>query len=338
MLYQYALTPDAFEASAVNNMNPPGVVLTQLLRGMCENGLLANLNAGRWIAEVLRAQQNAAFPPSVRDRVESCLKLLHDRNRLVLHPRGSVDHDGDEFRWIKWSLERHYAYADNPLKGIFCSDDYAELSEIIDHALVPLSVALDSDCWIDRKRSVDFAKTESSLLRHLIPVVRNAQKVSLIDPFMTCREDRFFNTVQHCARHLGTGCGKQTSGVIHIHAGDPTSVGPDGHREPVIRRLERWRIGLEDVSRMWNHTYRVFLWGKRGGGRPFHDRFIVTNQCGVKAPGGLDFLPDSEEPKAMLSSWELVEPQVVEQLVLEQFHCTKSPYLYLDSCEVRPSI
>jgi hypothetical protein len=64
---------------------------------------------------------------------------------------------------------------------------------------VPLQMALDHDCWLDRPKSVRFAKTEVELKTHLKPLLRYAEKVSLIDPYLTCRNERFFNIVQCCA-------------------------------------------------------------------------------------------------------------------------------------------
>ena len=317
-------------------MTPPGIVLVELLRGLCDNGLLANLHAGRWMTDVRRHQTHKDLPPNVRDRLESCLSLLHDRNRLVRHPAGSSGLEGDDFRWLKWSLERHRADGDNPLAGVISTDDFIELSEISDDALIRLSSALDADCWVNRQRSIRFTKTMSNLQTHITPILRYAQKVTLIDPYMTCHEMRFFDTVQTVADLLGKHDGQQMPGIVHIHAGDPQAVGPEALRESVDDRLNRWETELQPVVSHWGHTFRVFLWGRKSGGKLLHDRYIITDQCGLDAPGGLDFLPDSEESRANQTTWSLLEPQDVQKIVLEEFHHSKSPYRYLDSRLIEP--
>ncbi len=336
MLYHFAITPEAFEPEAINETRPAGIVLVELLRGMADNGLLANLHAGEWMTHVRRSQAHKDLPAHVRDRIESCLSVLHNRNRLVRHPAGSADFDGDDFRWLHWSIERHRDDKDNPLSAVFSSDDYVELSELEDDILIQLSVALDADCWIGRKRSIRFTKTESELRSHLAPIVRYAQRVTLIDPYMSCREGRFFETIQHCADLLGKRDGCHSPGTIHIHAGDPESLGPAEYRESKDDRLNRWERALVPVARHTGHSFRVFVWKRKPGGKTFHDRYIITDQCGIDAPGGLDFLPDTDEGRANTTTWSLLDADQLRAILLEEFHHQKSPYKYLGSRHVKP--
>lgn len=336
MLHHFAITPEAFEPEAINEMTPAGVVLIELLRGMAENGLLADWHAGEWMTHVRRSQDHKDLPASVRDRIESCLSVLHNRNRLVRHSAGSADFDGDDFRWLHWSIERHRFDENNPLSGVFSSDDYIELSELENDILIQLSPALDADCWTGRQRSVRFTKTESELRMHLTPIVRYAQKVTLIDPYISCREDRFFEMVQHCADLLGKRDGHRYSGTVHIHAGDPESLGPPEYHESKDDRLNRWERALEPVARHTGHSFRVLLWKRKPGGKTFHDRYIITDQCGIDAPGGLDFLSDADEERANTTTWSLLGADQVKAILLEDFHHQKSPYQYLGSRHIKP--
>lgn len=334
MLYSFAITPDTFEPWAVKDANREGVILVQLLRGITENGLLANLQNGQWLTHVRQVQDADTTSPDLRDKVNACLTLLHDRNRLVRHPKGSQREEDDEYRWLRWALERHHSHALNRFHGIVATDEYIEFSEILDDALVPLSGALDSACWQERPRSVRFAKTDIELRRNLTPLVRYARVVTLIDPYLSCRKDRFFDTVQHCAALLGNRDGRQDTGQIRIHAGDPSDDPDPAHRESAIDRLDRWKRALQPVIAQNGHSFRVSLWANRAGGKNFHDRYIITDQCGVDAPGGLDFITDAS--RANLSGWRLLEHQEIVDILTREFHERKSPYRHLGSREVRP--
>lgn len=333
MLYRFSITPEVFEHWAINDMNPAGVVLTELLKGTCENGLLANLNSGQWMTTVRHNQSDAAIPPAVRDRVETCLALLHDRNRLIRCPAGSAGFENDEYRWLRWSLERHRI---TPFAGIFASVEFIELLGIDDEILIRLSIALEAPCWTERKRSVRFDKTEANLRNHIKPLLSHAQRVTLIDPYMTCREDRFFNTVQHCADLLGKRDGTQFPGLIDVHTGDPETVGPAQYHESKEHRLQRWTDSLKQVVQQWGHRYRVFLWKNKPRGKTFHDRYIITDQCGIDAPGGLDFASDDEQARANITSWSMLETAQTREIILDEFHHQKSPYTYLGSISVDP--
>ncbi len=337
MLYQFAITPEVFERAEVCHMSPPGIVLETLLRGMCENGLLANLHAGQWMTAVRRNQNAKDLPVELRDSLDSLFKVLDSRNRIITHPSGSEAFRNDDFRWLRWSLERHTA---QPLTGIFTTDAMLELSEIKDESLVQISKALSSDRWLGRKRTMPFTKITSNLRLQLAPLVRYASKVSLIDQYMSCREDRFFNTVQHCAQLLGRRDGKQRFGTIHIHAGDPQTTGPVNHHEPVCDRLNRWSNELRQVVQQWGHTFRVFLWGRKstplGLGRDLHDRYIITDQVGVSTPGGLDFFEDREQHRAFQTTWTMLDTEAYQPIIFDEFHESKSPYQFLGKIEVGP--
>jgi hypothetical protein len=50
-LYEFAMTPDLFDASVANSDGRVSVILFELLRGIAENGLLANLHKDRWLRQ-----------------------------------------------------------------------------------------------------------------------------------------------------------------------------------------------------------------------------------------------------------------------------------------------
>jgi hypothetical protein len=63
---------------------------------------------------------------------------------------------------------------------------------------------------------------------------------------------------------------------------------------------------LDKLPRSFRVT--VFLWSKDISGPDLHDRYLITNQCGITCPGGFDCYPDdsvSNEAK-MTSTWSLM--------------------------------
>jgi hypothetical protein len=153
--------------------------------------------------------------------------------------------------------------------------------------------------------------------------------VILIDPYMTCRKDRFFNTVQRCADLLGKHDGQQQRGLIQIHAGDPLMDSEVAHRELAKDRLDRWEQELKPVVTHWKHMFDVTLWKNNTGGKSFHDRYIITDQCGISVPGGLDFGDDPT--RANLTSWSWQEPSIIEDILRREFNPSTSPYTLLES-------
>jgi hypothetical protein len=324
-----------FHPLTITDANRAGVIVVELLRGLVDNGLLANLHAGQWLTHVRRLQDSDKTAPEVRQRINTCLGLLHDRNRLVKHPRGSHREDNDECRWLFWAVERHEADDSGAFHGIVATEEEIALSEILNDVLVPLPQALDSRHWQNRPRSVRFPKSDIELRQHLAPLLRYASVVTLIDPYMSCQKNRFFDTVQQCSALLGKHDGTQEAGLIRIHAGDPQQDRIEEYRESVANRLARWQDALRPVAAQNGHSFQVSLWANKPEGKHFHDRYIITDQCGVRAPGGLDFISDSTQ--ANLSGWGLLQHEEITDIVIREFHKTKSPYKHLGTCEVNPN-
>lgn len=287
--------------------------------------------------QVSRQKTDPAMPREVWHDIEACLNRLKDTNRLVLHPKGASDAGNDDYRWVKCALERQTAAGGPLFNAVFATDVVLECSEIQDDALVPLSKALRCTQWQDRLRSGTLLKTESSLQNALRPFLRYARKVVLIDPYMTCRNDRFFNTVQHCANLLGRGYENETRGAIVIHAGDPMFFGREEHREPVADRLNRWEDALRPVVDYWGHSCQVLLWGQKPGGPRPHARYIITDHhCGVVIEHGLDFLPDKESSLANMTEWSVLGHKRVASILQGDYHHAKSPFKYLGMRKVSP--
>jgi len=73
VLYEFAMTPDLFDASVANSDGSASIILVELLRGIAENGLLANLHKDRWLRYVTE-KRTTTLSPALKDKVLACLK------------------------------------------------------------------------------------------------------------------------------------------------------------------------------------------------------------------------------------------------------------------------
>jgi hypothetical protein len=84
MLQEFALIPDVFEASVGDKSLE--AILEQLLRGIAENGLIANLQKGAWSQFVLD-EKCTRLSASHRANVLELLEKLDKNRRLIKFPR-----------------------------------------------------------------------------------------------------------------------------------------------------------------------------------------------------------------------------------------------------------
>lgn len=301
MLYEFAMTPDVFDTTVVDADPTLGVILVQLLRGMCDNGLIANLHRDRWVRHVME-QRLTRLSSSLRDKVISCLNTLHDRHRLVRHPRRMQGDPTADSEWLDLALESHRRV---PFHGIILTNTLLGECGYMDSTFTALSGALDAPQWQSRRRSVTLTKCDADYRVALAPILRHAKTLSLVDPYMSCHDSRFVNTVKICVELLGQRGHAVLPGRIHIHAGDPET---DNYRqESVADRLIAWEQYLRPlIDTQHPHRFKVFLWGSHPGGETLHDRYILSDQCGISVPAGLDCRAHST-PNS--TTWSLLEEE-----------------------------
>ncbi len=87
---------------------------------------------------------------------------------------------------------------------------------------------------------------------------------------------------------------------------------PDGRT--VTDYLSAWELKLRPLIMVDGHRFRVFLWESMHGSESMHDRFILTDQCGISAPGSLDCRSHSH---ANSTDWSLFDEDVRQRRLNE---------------------
>ena len=282
MLYEFAMTPELFDSSVANSGNSSSVILVEILKGLTENGLLANLHGGRWFTHV-RDQRVTSLSPKLKNDVITLLNTLRDRHRLPLHPK-SVQYDPKtDQQWLNLALESHHRV---PFHAIILSEALMKNSGHKCDEFVEFSSSLGSEQWnLKRKRTLSLNKTKSDYCKALAPVLRHAKSLMLIDPWLNAVQSRFFDTVSICSNLLGQRGHIRLHGRIDIHAAKIRQK-PEG--ATLRDNLDTWGRKLEPLINQDKHKFRVFLWESIEHGETMHDRFILTDQCGISTPAGLD--------------------------------------------------
>lgn len=298
MLYEFAMTPEVFDASVVNVDGRASVILVELLRGLAENGLLANLHKDRWVRHVTEQRIKSLSPP-IKDKLLTCLNVLHDRHRFVRHPKRMAGDPASDLDWLNLALESHQRIAfhaivlSQPLMAAF-GQGCQEFVEFL--------TSLDSPQWDGRRRrTLTVTKSCAEYRAALSPILRHAKSLLLIDPWLNSYEPRYFDTMTICSNVMGQRGHARLYGRIHIHA-EAKKQKPEG--QTITNYLERWEQRLRPLITTDGHRFKVFLWESLPGSESMHDRFILTNQCGISVPGGLDCRTHSH---ANSTDWNLLD-------------------------------
>ena len=324
MLYEYAMTPELFDSNFLNTNDPNGIILVEILRGLAQYGLLANLNKGSWIRHV-EARANT-LSPVLKDKIFSCLKILNDRNRLVKHPKTMTGNPSIDCDWLELALVSHNRI---PFHAIILSQELIDNCKCECSEFVEYSASLDSSQWINcKKRTLTLTKTSTKYCFYLAPVLRYARKLALVDPYLKCVK-RYTDTISICSKLLGNRGHNRLEGQIEIHAA-ASKLKPHGN---VDNCLAEWKRKLQHLANEDRHKFKIFLWESKPGSESMHDRFILTDQCGFSIPGGLDCRNSSDSNS---TDWSLLDEDARKKRWADYKRPT-SPFELLKSAEIHPN-
>jgi hypothetical protein len=308
VLYEFAITPDVFDRRVIGVDALLAERLDRVLEGIEHNGLLADLHSGMWQRRIGERLRDA--PADVRDQIQARLKRLHDWNRLTLH-HDADDEPGDDAGWQRSALS---CGARAPFHGVLVSKAIVPTGGT--PRLLELADVLASARWKETRdgTQASIPRTPTAVRRLIDPLVKYAQRVHLVDPYCS-PAPRFATTVDIVAELMGRGW-RDPSPVPRLHVHSAARPRPDeAYWEAVERTVEEWRRYLGQLTGRYPREYRVSLWRERPGGERFHDRFILTDQCGVAVQGGLDCAPGWRSTTLWSILQERIRSQEWEKLV-----------------------
>lgn len=316
MFYEYSITPDVFDPAFLDGGSAAAVILTQLLKGICENGMISDLHKSRWSKDIARRVQEISSQ-STKTNVMKLLGLLMDRRRLVRHPK-APNNPADELQWLELAREAH---GRAPLDAIVLTPELLARCGIDDEILIAVDDVLNSDPWMNRRRSTTITMQETDY-RNLLPkILRHARRLYLIDPYLR-PEPKWTKTIEICASLMGQRGHAVLPGDIEIHTGDPRER--SACRSPMEENAA-WDVWREDrfTSKYPEHSLSVSMWEKFDIGERFHDRLLITDQVGFSIPGGLECTFGSATPSRTI--WALLDEED-RSLWLSMFREGTSPY------------
>ena len=298
MLYEFSMTPELFDVSVVGSDKHTGVILVQILRGIAENGLLVNLgdDDNQWLSYVEKRRE--ALPQALKDQVKECLSTLYKRHRLVRRPEcvgNSLNTDQD---WLNLALDSHKRI---PFYAIILSQELMNSSGSKRDVFIEFFDSLNSKRWKGRKRTLSLDKSIAQYSSVLDSVLRYARSLKLIDPWFNPMEPRYCNTLEICSKILGQRSSMQTP-RIDIH------VSKNKEDNQILEKayFATWKQKLEPLVKKYALHFRIFLWEPGPSFEPMHDRFILTDQCGISIPWGLDCLKHSNKS----TDWNFLDEEV----------------------------
>jgi hypothetical protein len=293
VLYEFVLTPEVFDKKSLVKHAENRVNLKEVLKGICDNGLIASLDKDSWMHNV-REKVNQ-LSPSDKDMMSALLKRINDRKRIVRYPKQSFSPYKDS-DWLELALQIHQ---NEHFHSIITEEETYKSKPKLEPIVQMISNILDSYYWENRPKSLEVKQDMNDYNVYLKPVLKNAKSLCLIDPYLSPFKPRFRKTLEICLSLL-----RNHSVRIQIHCKLPEGESPR-------RYFENWRRVIQRIiDPSHQHRFKVYLWEALPQKQRFHDRFIITDQCAISIPGGLDCFDYDTK-----TIWHLLEENIRTQLL-----------------------
>jgi hypothetical protein len=177
----------------------------------------------------------------------------------------------------------------------------------------------------DQIRRTKLVRLCAASYRDLLrPFLRHAKRLDVVDPYLRPTSAKF---VELCAVLMGDRGHEPISGKIRLHVSEREL------RLPIEAALDEWATYLSDIRSRINsrHTFQVVVWGPKDDGETFmHDRFLLTNQFGVKSGNSFSCWKDSTLKE---TDWTLLDDQSWNQR-RNDYVRDSGPFRWIDEREV----
>lgn len=318
MLYEFALTVGIFERFPAAVDREKNLSLVQVLRGLLENGILANLYDGAWWAAV--QGKRGEMPTDIYQQTTGLLRQLFDRGLLLPRPKEAGNCPRNDGEWLEEAVASHGREC---FRGIIAKKASITGRGACPSCAIGIEDVLLAPLWNERRRSRRVPRTTAGFEAALGPVLASARSVVLIDRYLGLGVHRralevldMLSVVDRCATPAGRRC---PLSVVEIHTEDAPEVASADYPRLVVE-LQR---ALPRICRL--PCQRVFrTWQAKPNGPSLHNRRVVTNQFAISCPWGLE-IHDSSGRAPGEDEWMILDDED-RTAIWRDFKTATSPY------------
>ncbi len=244
---------------------------------------IVDLPYNQWYENAFAIIQDLKLPPIEEKSLKRRLDLV--RAQLVHRPRTAWTNWYDyDFSQFSWTAEIDQEHQREPFSAVI-SPDYAG-ADVAELKYYPDELNRTVEAW-NTPSGVSITRSPGEFVNAILPMLRVASNIHFLDRYFSVDADSSHTqNYTQIIRDLASYCDSFPSLTIHFC--------PDENNMPdldyVENALNRHYADLIPIGK----SVTVLLWqtdqdGKiERGAHPFHNRYVLSNHCGVIAGYGTD--------------------------------------------------
>lgn len=274
MLLDFAIMPYVFENKFLDTNIGQQTALIELLRDITQRGMITAINNKEWNKEVL--ERIKYLPTKSAEKLNALYKILKDRNRIVGHPKFEEFDLKSEEDWLKIAkqldIKSHFDKIIGTMENESCKTPELAYEDIS-------NIEFGTEAIIQNRENMK---------KRLDPLLNYARKVTIIDPYFNIVLSRYKESFNLITESMSFRRGERLKdGKIIINARfvDGNSADKPIKRTDTDEYYQKWIKVFKETKDKYGHICQLRLWSDNG---KMHERYIITDQCGVNVGLGLD--------------------------------------------------
>ncbi len=294
ILKETTFTPYVFSRDYLLHGRKRYAKLISILESLVDSGIVITAS-NTWKEDVY--QLLSEYSDNEKDDIIALLKEIDSRDRILSYP--VADKYSDEDTWISKLEDLHKVR----------EFDFLAATKNISFTQSLESIEKEKYKHLGGKIQL---QTKENVQKLLAPILSYADIVKIFDPYFKLDEKRFTDVLDIVCRNLGNMHGVKNSAIIEINTSIKIMLNND--REFVWNLAKEWPKIIAEFEKKYNHKITLYIWEETSK-RKWHDRWIITNQCGIYIGKGSDISNWTD------STWDLLdwnELSVVEGKFLKE--------------------
>lgn len=312
---EVTFTPQLFDKDYIFSNHRRFGKLISILGSLIESGIIVAVSSS-WMEDVDNYINN--YEDDIdKSEVKDLLEMLSRRDRLSIPSK--YKKLIDEVSWIheidKLNKKRRFDFA----AGTLSNETIKTLEDI------------DRKSYINSGAKIK-KQTLDNIKKIINPILSYAEIVKIYDPYFMIEKDRFFDVLESVCQNLGKGHNEHPDAIIDIHTSVKAML--NNKKEFDWRKADNWVMKIKQLEKKYKNEVTIKIWEDTDRNK-WHDRWLITNQCGVYMGKGSDKSDWTD------ATWGLLDWEDLPKIE-DKFTEGKNFYHYIgkvtSSCKIRNSI
>lgn len=283
ILKEVTFTPQAFEKEFNMSSKKRFNKLILILEHLIYSGIIIAASSN-WKKQVFDFV--VEYDDDEKSDIASLLKEIDDRQRIMSYP--SSQNNNTEEDWI-----RQISILNNQRTFDF-------IAGTKNKGLTKTVESINRNSYINAGAIVA-KQTESFMENMLAPILSYASIVKVFDPYFNLSKVRFKKALEIICRNLSSRHGKNNKAIIEIHTSIKSMLNRD--EQFVWQYTKNMPNIIKELEKDYNHAISINIWEEIKGKNEWHERWIITNQCGIFIGKGGDISNWTDSTWGLLD-WE----------------------------------